>query len=174
MFKHISAVTAFIVLALLTSGTAQANPSAIDGGSTQGKLWVTSGFFSKHLSTDHAPKRGYNETNSGIGVEYVVNDNWRIAGGTYKNSVYRDSRYLQAVWSPDATSINFTGGRLALGVAAGLIDGYPMLNHGKVSPALLPVASLEYKLVGVNLTYIPTVGSNIDGAVALQFKVKFF
>jgi hypothetical protein len=134
-----------------------------------GTLWVTSGFVSKHSSS-----RDYNENNQGVGFEYTFNPNWQLAAGVYDNSLRQTSRYAQAVRSSDATLWRSGDWKARLGVAVGLVDGYPDMRHGGVFPTLLPVASLEWNRVGVNLTYIPSIAGNVSGAVALQLKLQLY
>jgi hypothetical protein len=139
-----------------------------------GGLWLTSGFWSKHTSNRKAPRQGWNESNTGLGVEYVFDAHWRLAGGVYENSVYRESRYAQIVWTPALTSWRHDGMRLTLGAAVGAVDGYPRMNGGRAAPTLLPVASIENGRFGANLSYIPSVVGQASGAYAIQFKFKLF
>ena len=136
-------------------------------------LWVTSGFLSKHTTNRHAPRRGWNESNTGIGVEYAFDGRWRVAGGVYENSVYRTSRYAQLVWSPELTTGRCGDWTAQLGVAVGAVDGYPRMGGGGYFLTVLPVASLQWKHVGVNLTDIPSLAGNVAGAVALQAELGF-
>ena len=123
----------------------------------QNNLWVTSGFVSKHTHQQEVR----NEKNTGLGLEYSLSPTWAISGGFYKNSVYQRSRYLQAVWTP------LEAGPVKIGLAMGVVNGYP--NKGYF-PTLLPVLSVGY----MNMTYIPSVGKSVEGAFALQLKVKIW
>lgn len=137
-------------------------------------VWITSGFLSHHTSQRKAPKRGWNETNTGVGIEYALDSHWRLAAGVYDNSVYRRSRYAQVVWSPEATNWRSGDWCVSAGVALGAVDGYPRISHGGFFPTVLPVFALEWKHVGLNLTYIPSLAGQVSGAVALQAKVGFY
>jgi len=139
-----------------------------------GELWVTSGFLSKHTSQRRAPAAGWNERNTGIGIEYAFNGHWLIEAGLYENSVYRTSRYVQFVWSPDLTTLSSGDWRFRLSTALGAVDGYPRMRGGGYYPTLLPVASVEWRALGVNLTYVPSIAGNVAGAVALQAKLRLF
>lgn len=88
--------------------------------------------------------------------------------------MYETSRYAQLVWSPDRTTWRVHGCTFALGGAVGTVDGYPGMRGGGFFPTLLPVASLEWRRIGINLTYIPSVAGNVAGAVALQAKFRLF
>lgn len=156
-----------LLLAALASLLAVPPSQAEDAAA--GTLWVTSGFVSKH-------SRGsdYNENNRGVGFEYTFDASWHLAAGVYDNSLRRTSRYAQAVWSPDATLWRRGDWKARLGAAVGLVDGYPDMRDGRFFPTLLPVASLEWNRVGVNLTYIPSIAGNVSGAVALQLKLQLY
>jgi hypothetical protein len=152
-------------------GLALATPAhAVDAQS--GGLWLTSGFWSKHTSDRKAPRQGWNESNTGLGLEVAFDAHWRLAGGVYENSVSRESRYAQIVWSPALTSWRHDDTRFTLGVALGAVDGYPRMNGGKAAPTLLPVASIEGGRFGVNLSYIPSVVGHASGAYAIQLKFR--
>ena len=161
-------------LVSLAAGAASAadvttsEPSDIGAKPMVASVWVTSGFWSHHLKNRDI----YNQKNTGFGFEVAFNENWSLAVGRYRNSVREQSTYAQAVWTPDATQVRLGDVRLAAGVAFGVVNGYPDMHDGKVSPALLPIASLEYGRVGINLTYIPTIAGKVDGALAVQLKVK--
>ena len=154
--------------AVLAAGAALAN----EQDPMSGSVWVTTGFVSKHTSRQHAPAKGWNENNAGVGIEYGLSSNWLIEGGVYKNSVYRTSHYAQVVWSPDLATWSSGDWTLRLGTAVGVVDGYPRMSGGGYFPTLLPVASAHWKRVGVNLTYVPSVAGNVAGAVALQAKFR--
>ena len=130
------------------------------------RLAITTGFWSYHESS-----RGkYNETNTGFGFEYELSPNWTFAAGHYENSVRRDG---QVLWNPDIAQGQWGPVRFSAGIAVGLVNGYPELRNGDVSPTILPVASVLIGPVGVNLTYIPSVAGRADGAFALQLKWRF-
>lgn len=167
MRKRIAATA----LALCTlSNPAWADETAADPS----RLWLASGFLSRHDSDGGAPEGGWNETNGGIGLEYAFNGNWRLAAGVYENSMYETSRYAQLVWSPDRTTWRVRGCTFTLGAAVGTVDGYPGMREGRFFPTLLPVASVAWRRIGINLTYIPSLAGNVAGAMALQAKFRFF
>jgi hypothetical protein len=134
--------------------------------SEEGQIWLTSGFFSHHMNR----KKDFNETNTGLGVEYTLSRSTAVAIGHYENSVYKPSTYLHFVYTP------LELGPLQLGGAVGLLNGYPALREGRFAPVVLPIGRVNFKVfnqdVGVNFTYIPTIGSRIDGAVAIQFRLR--
>ncbi|WP_144267369.1 hypothetical protein [Comamonas thiooxydans] len=137
-------------------------------------LWVTSGFVSKHLDSRKEPKRrGYNESNEGFGAELQLNRNWGVVLGTYENSYYATTRYVQGVWMPDATRTFIGPVAVKLGLAAGVVDGYAKRNHGDWTPAVMPVLSFEWKNLGANILFAPSTRGS-DPVIALQFKIKAF
>lgn len=157
-----------LILACGLSGAAEKEVNtavrAENDGSSQ--IWLTTGFRSYHFKRD----AGYNENNAGIGLEWRFNPKQAVVVGGYDNSVRRNSRYLHYVWTP----INLDP--IRLGAAAGIIDGYPDMNKGKLAFSLIPVASLHFKIfsheAGLNLVYIPTVTQRVDGSLALQLKIR--
>jgi len=130
------------------------------------QIWLTSGFLSHHFKRD----AGYNERNYGLGAELQFDQTNAMAAGVYRNSVRQTTHYLHFVWTP------LELGPLRLGAAAGIIDGYPQLNNGGTSFAVMPVASTSFKVLaqdaGLNFVYIPTVARRVDGALALQLKIR--
>jgi hypothetical protein len=162
---------AFIKAALACVITAQAAPAhceepSASSSSANGRLWLTTGFFSHHFDRE----KNYNEQNTGLGIEYSLSRSSALAIGHYDNSVRKPSTYLHFVYTP------LELGPFRVGGAVGLLDGYPALRGGRFAPVALPVATSTFKLfnhdVGINLTYIPTISHQVDGAVAIQFKLR--
>lgn len=153
---------------LLAPALARADAPEPDGQ----RLWLTTGFVSHHVGGG-SPHR-YNERNGGLGIEYTLGPDWQLAAGAYKNSVREHSRYAQAVWTPELTRTRLGDCKLGLGAALGVVDGYPAMRRGGFFPTVLPVASIEWKRVGVNLTYIPSLAGNVTGAFAVQLKLAVF
>lgn len=133
------------------------------------RLWLESGFWSHHKE----PRKvgSYRENNYGLGLEWQFAQSWQLNAGHYRNSVNRPSNYLQVGWSPlnwsPAEDLTFTAG-----ASAGVVNGYPKIHEGYF-PTLIPMASVEWRRVGVNLLYIPSVG-RIHGAYAAQLKLRAF
>ena len=142
--------------------------SAAAAGSPLDRMSIASGFWSWHTGN----RDRYEQDNAGWGVEAPLDGHWTVAAGSYANSVRESSSYLQAVWSPQSAHWNFGSLRVNAGMAFGLINGYPKLNSGKVFPTLLPVASVAIGKVGLNFAYVPTIDGRVDGAFAVQFKVR--
>ena len=64
--------------------------------------------------------------------------------------------------------------RAFLGFVAGGFNGYPKMRRGDWFLAAIPVASYEYKNVGLNLAVIPSYKDRLYGALSFQLKIKVF
>ncbi len=117
-------------------------------------LWLTSGLRSWHTNQD---QRKYRENNDGIGLSYEMPYDVNMVAGTFMNSDNRRSNYFGASYQP----VDILGVRL--GVMGALFSGYTSANF---EATLIPMASYEYKRVGVNLFWVP---SKVTG---LQLKFK--
>lgn len=139
------------------------------GDAFRREVWVASGFLSYHVRN----RDRYRQGNSGIGGEWRFSRQWQLNVGHYNNSVGRDSNYFQVAWMP-AIFGNEKALRLRAGASLGVVNGYPQARGGGYFPTLVPVVSVEWKRVGLNVVYIPTVGGRVDGAVALQLKARLY
>lgn len=135
-----------------------ADPKPLD------ELWMNAGFYSYHFQHDI----NLDSNNIGLGFEYRYTTVNSVTAGRFHNSDLQMSEYVAWYWQP------ITWGPVRLGGIAGMIDGYPQMQNGAWFPLLLPVASLEYKRIGLNLTIIPSYQSRLHGSVSLQFKFKLY
>lgn len=126
-------------------------------------LWVNAGAFTYHSNQS----KGYNESNYGLGVEYQFRPDTSVMVGSFYNSVRRDTHYAAVNWQPLAL------GDWKLGVAVGVMNGYPAMKNGDYFVAALPMVSYEGQRFGVNLSLIPNV-AKIDGALVVQVKFRLF
>lgn len=158
------AVLTLGLLLLPRSASAESTDPAIP---FEHEIWGASGFWSHH--TQHESR--YREVNRGLGLEWVFTPQWQLNVGRYSNSVYRQSNYLQAGWMP----LDFRWGplRTRAGASIGVVNGYPRVRNGGYFPAVVPALSVEAWRVGMNVVYIPSVGTT-DGAVAAQLKVRLY
>jgi hypothetical protein len=163
--------SAFLAALLLCSFSVRAEETAAADKKTGApddspQIWLTSGFLSHHFKRD----AGYNERNYGLGAELHFDDVNAVSAGIYRNSVRQTTHYLHFVWTP------LEVGPVRLGAAVGVIDGYPQLNNGNTAFAVMPVVSTSFKVLsqdaGLNLVYIPTIARRVDGALALQLKIR--
>jgi len=125
------------------------------------ELWINVGGFSSHIN----PGKNYNETNVGLGVEYRASPEVSYMAGSYYNSVRNTTTYAAVNWQP------LSLGAWKLGVAAGVMDGYPGIVRGGTFFAALPLMTYEGTRFGVNLGIIPSM-ANVNGAVIAQFKFR--
>jgi len=134
------------------------------------QLWLDSGFWSHH--TQQNAGKPYREHNAGLGVEWRFKPAWQLNAGHYRNSLDEPSNYLQLGWMPlDWTPAAHL--KLELGGSVGVVNGYPGIADKGYFPSLVPVAAAQWRRVGVNLVYIPSVG-RIHGAYAAQLKFQMF
>lgn len=145
------------------AGLALCCASAALADADERQLWVNVGGFSSHFNSS----KNYNENNAGIGVEYHFSSQTAIMAGSYYNSIRNTTTYAAVNWQP------YLLGDWKLGVAAGLMDGYPGIVRGGTFFAALPLMTYEGKKLGVNLGIIPNMG-NVNGAVVVQFKIRAY
>ncbi len=127
-------------------------------------VWVNPVFISRHFNRSTELK----ENNYGLGVQVALSQTNSVIGGEFRNSRDTRSRYLAWVWQP------LGAGLVRAGLLAGAIDGYPRMHNGGWFPVVVPVVSIEYKAVGINLTVVPSYKDKLDGAVAAQFKLRIW
>ncbi len=56
----------------------------------------------------------------------------------------------------------------------GGFDGYPKMNNGGWFLSAIPVASVEFKRIGMNIAVVPTLKNKLYGAVSFQLKLKLY
>jgi len=125
-------------------------------------LWLNAGFYSAHFDTD----KGLRNSNPGLGVEAVINEDWSATAGGFTNSYDARSNYLGAYYQP------WHWGRYKAGVVGGVFNGYPKAFDGGWFPAVLPVATWESRWVGLNVALVPPLKDRLYGAVSFQLKVR--
>lgn len=109
-----------------------------------GDLWAALPAVSFH---EHQPSNGrYNERHLVLGAEYEFKQNWRLAGGYYQNSRYRDSLIAGVNWFP------LQHEQLHFGVTGGLLTGYTK----RPLPFALPIVAAEGRTFGANFVWVPT------------------
>lgn len=157
------ALSLFVALAF---GPALVPAFAADSG-----LWFNVGALSYHLNRD----KEHNERNVGFGGEFQFNSRHSIAAGRYKNSYFETSNFGYYAWTPLAWSDVNLGipqiPSIRFGVLGGAVDGYRR-NSGHMAPIALPIAMLEWRHAGVNISAFPHVG-DVDGGIAAEFKLRF-
>ncbi len=124
-------------------------------------LWINIGALTYHPENPNA----FNGNNRGFGVEYRVRPDVSLVVGTYYNSVYRDTNYAAVNWQP------LQWGDWKLGLAMGVLNGYPAVEKGGYFPAALPMLSYEGRRFGANFSVIPTL-PQVDAALVFQLKLR--
>lgn len=153
----------------------QADKGAADAPAAQEfrqQLWLDSGFWSHHTKPNTRSSQPYREHNAGLGLEWHFKPQWQVNAGRYRNSLDEPSNYLQLGWMP----LNWSpagGLKLGVGGSVGVVNGYPGIADKGYFPSLVPVATAEWRRVGINLVYIPSIG-RIHGAYAAQLKFLMF
>jgi hypothetical protein len=135
-----------------------------DGFSRQ--VWVNPGTFSYHFDRN----KDLREDNTGLGAELALADDHVIAAGSFINSNRGRSHYGAYQWRP--LHWRPAGIKVHAGIAAGAFDGYPNYRNGAWFPAALPMLTLEGERVGANIFFVPTIKNRLDGAIAVQFKLR--
>lgn len=125
-------------------------------------LWINAGMLSHHFDRS----KGFREGNIGFGAEVDLTEDWAVYGGGFRNSDDRHSNYVGAAWRP------LKWGPMRFGLVGGGFNGYQRVNHGGWFPGVLPVATLEYGSVGVNMFILPTISDKVYGATVFQFKLR--
>ncbi|HEU4375527.1 MAG TPA: hypothetical protein VFS02_18675 [Telluria sp.] len=126
------------------------------------QLWVGSGFLTYHFDRE----KDLNGRNSGVGVEYRFRGDLAATVGRFYDSDRAYSNYAGAIWEP------FALGPLRLGAVFAVFDGYPRMRDGGWFPAVIPMATYEYKRVGVNVGFVPSFKDRLYGGLSVQLKLK--
>jgi len=126
------------------------------------EVWLNPGFYSYHFDLD----KNLNNNNLGLGAEYRYSTVNSITAGRFHNSDRQISSYVAWYWQPLELS------SVRLGALLGAINGYPRAGNGDWFVMAIPVASYEYKSIGINLTVVPTIKDTVYGSLTLQLKLK--
>jgi len=153
-------------LALLSESSLAGNwgPLDIIESKPLHELWLNPGFYSYHFETD----RNLDNNNFGLGAEYRYSTVNSVTAGRFHNSDKQISSYAAWYWQPLQLNAFRLGGLI------GIIDGYPKAFNGNWFPLILPVASYEYKNLGINLTVVPTYKDVVHGSISLQLKLRIY
>ena len=130
------------------------------------QVWLNAGLFSYHFDRS----LDLRENNVGFGAEVVVAPDHALMAGTYINSNRARSHYGAYQWRPlhwQPAGINVNAG-----IVIGAFDGYPQMRNGGWFIGAMPVLAVEGKRFGANFTVVPTIKDRINGAVAVQIKLR--
>ncbi len=151
----------------LASGAARASepePFGLIESKPLNELWLNAGFYSYHTQRD----KGLNDRNPGLGAEWRFSSVGALTAGRFYNSDRLYSNYAGAYYQPIAV------GPMRLGLVAGAFDGYPHMKNGGWFLAAIPVLSIDYQRVGLNLSFVPSYRDRLYGAISFQLKFKLF
>lgn len=129
-------------------------------------VWLNPGSFSYHFDRD----KDLRESNTGFGAELTLAEDHVLASGTFINSSRRRSHYGAYYWRPLHWQV--AGMNVHAGVALGAFNGYPNYRNEAWFPAALPMFAIERGRVGANIFLVPTIKNRLDGAIAVQFKLR--
>ena len=146
-------ITGFVIGVLVTAVLMYcfSTPARADEES----IWLTTGEWSRHNNNTDCPWVGagchdkYRQNNTGIGIEYHIDDTINLIGGYYHNSIYRETFYAGATYTPYHFGIVRVGFIGAL--ATGYVDIVPAVPIGAL------FATAEYERVGLNVFWLPKV-----------------
>ena len=128
------------------------------------EVWLDTGFATYHFQSD----KDLNGRNPGIGLEYRFSEDSALTVGRFYNSDRQHSRYAGMYYQP------WNVGGVKLGAVVGGFDGYPKMRDGGWFLALIPVATFEYKRVGINVAVVPTYKDRLHGGISMQLKFKLW
>jgi len=130
------------------------------------QVWINPGIYSRHFDRS----THFREDNVGLGAEVVLAPDHAVMGGSFINSQRARTRYGAYQWRPLHWQYGDTS--VSAGIIVGAFDGYPRYREGAWFIAPMPVLAIEGKRVGVNLSIIPSIKDRVDGAVAVQIKLR--
>ncbi len=130
---------------------------------------LIAGSFSNHISDDHEPAGGYNETHQSLGIDIEKNTKNGFTPGvtlfSFKDSFDHSSFVALGTFAYKKTfQPNFS---MKGGLAVGLVDT-SYYSGGIASPFV----EACYYFVCPQVSFFPKLSGRSDGFVALQFKFK--
>lgn len=130
------------------------------------QVWLNPGIYSLHFDSS----KDLRNNNIGIGAEVMLANDHVLMAGNFINSNSARTHFAAYEWRP--LHWQFHGTEVSAGIAVGAFDGYPNYHDGGWFAAALPLLSIEGKRLGVNLGLIPTYKDRMDGALAIQVKLR--
>ncbi|OGA14057.1 MAG: hypothetical protein A3H32_16945 [Betaproteobacteria bacterium RIFCSPLOWO2_02_FULL_63_19] len=130
------------------------------------QVWINPGIYSLHFDRN----KNLRDDNVGLGAEVVLAPDHALLAGSFVNSDWTRSRYGAYAWRPLHWQLD--GTHVSAGVIVGAFDGYPRYREGAWFVAPMPVVAIEGERLGVNLSVIPTLQNRVNGAIAVQIKLR--
>ena len=135
---------------------------------TSPQVWLNPGSLSYHFDRN----KRLRSDNTGFGAELTLTEVHALTAGSFVNSDRMRSHYGAYLWRP--LHWQPAGIKVHAGIAVGAFDGYPHYRGGGWFPAALPVLAIEGERAGVNLFFVPTIANRLNGAIAVQFKLRIW
>lgn len=130
------------------------------------QVWVNPGFYSQHLKSGGR----FRSDNWGVGAEVTFAPDHSMMAGSFINSDGMRSRYGAYWWRPLHWKFGDVG--VHAGVVAAALDGYPNYRNGGWYVAPIPAVAIEGGRIGANVMIVPTIKNRVQGAVAIQLKLR--
>ena len=130
------------------------------------QVWINPGIYSQHFDRN----KNLRDNNVGFGAEVVFKPDHALMAGSFINSDRARTRYGAYAWRPLHWKLGGTD--VSAGVLVGAFDGYPRYRDGAWFVAPMPVVAIEGDRLGINLSVIPTLKNRVNGAIALQIKLR--
>ena len=130
------------------------------------QVWLNPGMYSFHFNRN----AGHRDNNFGIGAEVLLTDDHALMAGSFINSDRQRSHYGLYEWRPLHWQVSAV--KLSAGIAAAAFDGYPRYKNGGWFAVPLPLLAVEGERFGVNLALIPNIPNRLNGALAIQIKLR--
>ncbi len=130
------------------------------------QVWVSPIILSYHFDRS----LDLREDNVGPGVEVRLARDHAVMAGTFINSNRARTHYGAYQWRP--LHWQPAGLEVGAGIVIGAFDGYPRMRDGGWFIGAMPVLAVEGRYVGANFTIVPTIKDRLDGAVAVQIKIR--
>ena len=135
-------------------------------GEFSNRVWISPGIYSLHFDRS----KDLRDDNVGLSAEVALAPEHALIAGNFINSTRTRTRFAAYNWRP--LRWQFERMEVSAGVALAAFDGYANYRDGGWFVAAVPVLTLEGRHLGVNLSVIPTIRDRLDGALAMQFKVR--
>jgi hypothetical protein len=130
------------------------------------QVWINPGIYSRHFDRS----THFREDNVGLGAEVVLAPDHALMGGSFINSQRARTQYGAYQWRP----LHWQSGdiKVSAGILVGAFDGYPRYRDGGWFVAPMSVLVIERGRVGANISIIPSLKDRVDGAIAVQVKLR--
>ncbi len=129
-------------------------------------VWVNPGFYSQHFKSSAQ----FRSNNLGVGAEVALSADHAVMAGSFINSDGMRSQYGAYWWRP--LHWKFSQAGVHAGIVAAALNGYPNYRNGDWFVAPIPAIAIEGDRVGANVMIVPTIKNRVQGAIAVQIKVR--